>query len=700
MVYNPATDFLGLWRNIAGQVSKVEMPGLDYVVAALARAGLITLSVSATAPVVSQSVTAWLNTAVPSYSGEGVLYLWNTALDEYVAATPALFFDMLQTATGQNGVSWWASTGGPPANVVGNNGDFAIRTDEPGGIYGPKATGAWPALPLPGTTDIIGSTQLDETFGTTEGALIVRGPAVWQALELGAADTVLTSVGGLPAWGNVSNLLDTLFGDVQGSIFVRGAGGWETIGPSTAGSLLTTEGFGADPAWIAPPLAPMLNALNYGVVGDGVTNDNAAINAFLTTANTAGAVAFFPGNHSYNNGNGVITVPDYSTVLCGTGATFIRSTDIAGPSPYEVYTQAFIILGNHCRWSGGTLSNTAVLATSATSNTVATGAISFTTQTGLPLAGGVSFVRIWSRANPANRFEGTVSAYNPTTGALVLNAVADGGSGTFTDWNITFGAVYQCPIVLHGVTESTVEFVRAIGNWYAGLVMDGWNPSSGGSLAVTFCTLRNCFLESVQNRGIYLYGTCNDNVVSDNFIQGTSLITDYGLNCDPANAVGNVNSQSRNKISGNTVIAAAFQGFEFGDQCFYAQIVNNSAVGISNAAGVGFLVQYANGLAPQYNILTGNTAVQCSTGFVLSGCLYTVVTGGSAVAGLNGYVVQNNTAVASENSLQDILATGNAVGVSIGSGAVNTLVTGRSVANTSNLTDAGTGTISTNLVQT
>ena len=64
MAYNPATDFLALWRNIAGQVSKVEMPGLDYVMLALARAGLFTLVSSATAPMpltlsVEAPVLAW-----------------------------------------------------------------------------------------------------------------------------------------------------------------------------------------------------------------------------------------------------------------------------------------------------------------------------------------------------------------------------------------------------------------------------------------------------------------------------------------------------------------------------------------------------------------------------------------------------------------------------------------------------------------
>lgn len=249
MVYNPAADFLAIWRNIAGTVTKVEMPGLDYVVAALARAGLITVSVSATAPVVSQSTTAWLQAAVPSSSAEGTLFLWDPATSAYAAATPARLLYMLQAAAGQNGVSWWTSVGGPPLNTVGNNGDFAIRTDAPNGIYGPKAAGAWPASPVPGTADLLSSTTLDNTFGSTEGGLIVRGPVVWQALPVGAAHALMTSSGVLPQWETLSALMDAVFGSTQGSILYRAAGLWNDLLPGVANQVLASGGVGADPAW-------------------------------------------------------------------------------------------------------------------------------------------------------------------------------------------------------------------------------------------------------------------------------------------------------------------------------------------------------------------------------------------------------------------------------------------------------------------
>jgi hypothetical protein len=251
-MYNPATDFSALWRNIAGVVSKVEMPTLDLVVAALARAGLFTLVSSATAPVANQATTAWLDTQTPSWAGEGTLNLWNPVTTAYVPATAALFLDLLQASAGQNGVSWRTSTGGPPLNTVGNNGDFAVRLDEPNGIYGPKAAGAWPANPIPGTADVITSTALDNTFGVTAGALITRGVAAWQALELGAANTVLASIGGLPVWEGLSALFDIVFGAVEGALLVRGASTWGEVPPNTAGFILTDGGPGALPSYQVP----------------------------------------------------------------------------------------------------------------------------------------------------------------------------------------------------------------------------------------------------------------------------------------------------------------------------------------------------------------------------------------------------------------------------------------------------------------
>ena len=128
-------------------------------------------------------------------------------------------------------MSWWTSTGGPPSSTVGNNGDFAIRTDAPQGIYGPKALGVWPASPIPGTANVLTNLEMDNMFGTAAGQLIYRGPFAWQPLAIGSADAVLTPVSDVPRWGGLSALLDAVFGSVQGDILYRDMAAWKSLGP-------------------------------------------------------------------------------------------------------------------------------------------------------------------------------------------------------------------------------------------------------------------------------------------------------------------------------------------------------------------------------------------------------------------------------------------------------------------------------------
>ena len=93
MSYTPTTDFVALARAVTGGVQKAEMPGLDFIISALQRCGLIYCTISLTEPVANQSKTMWFVPATPSYSAEGTLKLWNGSA--YVAATPELFNDYL-----------------------------------------------------------------------------------------------------------------------------------------------------------------------------------------------------------------------------------------------------------------------------------------------------------------------------------------------------------------------------------------------------------------------------------------------------------------------------------------------------------------------------------------------------------------------------------------------------------------------------
>lgn len=100
MAYTPNTDFVGLWRSTAGGAAKSEMPGLDFVVAALNRTGLIKIVTAGVPPTVNQTTTAWFQPSSPSFSSEGILYLWDATSSSYKPATPALFAAYLQVALG------------------------------------------------------------------------------------------------------------------------------------------------------------------------------------------------------------------------------------------------------------------------------------------------------------------------------------------------------------------------------------------------------------------------------------------------------------------------------------------------------------------------------------------------------------------------------------------------------------------------
>jgi hypothetical protein len=117
MSYAPTTDFLGLLRQTPGGVRTERMPGLDYVTAALARAGMFQLSVSDTPPTLQQNTTAWFRPATPSWASEGTLYLWEADTAQYVPATPMLWSELFITTAAATNVQHIVTPG--PVNVGG-----------------------------------------------------------------------------------------------------------------------------------------------------------------------------------------------------------------------------------------------------------------------------------------------------------------------------------------------------------------------------------------------------------------------------------------------------------------------------------------------------------------------------------------------------------------------------------------------------
>lgn len=95
MSYNPLTDFLTLLRQSADGVDFERMPGLDYVVSAMARAGMFQLSVGQNPPLTNQPSTVWIKPSSPSWVAEGIIYLWDANAGAYALAVPALWRTLL-----------------------------------------------------------------------------------------------------------------------------------------------------------------------------------------------------------------------------------------------------------------------------------------------------------------------------------------------------------------------------------------------------------------------------------------------------------------------------------------------------------------------------------------------------------------------------------------------------------------------------
>lgn len=78
--------------------------------------------------------------------------------------------------------------------------------------------------------------------------------------------------------------------------------------------------------------------------------------------------------------------------------------------------------------------------TSTTSLLIEIGSKTFSTQLGEQYTDGIWLTAV-SAANATNWMYGQVTSYNTTTGALVLDIQAIGGSGTFADWNLSLTGV-------------------------------------------------------------------------------------------------------------------------------------------------------------------------------------------------------------------------------------------------------------------
>ncbi len=98
--------------------------------------------------------------------------------------------------------------------------------------------------------------------------------------------------------------------------------------------------------------------------------------------------------------------------------------------------------------------------TSTTSVVIGSGSKSLTVTASKSYQPGMS-VKIARTSSPSNWMYGDVTSYNSSTGALVVNVTIILGSGTFTDWTITFSAASDAdmdsPTFTGVVTAPTID---------------------------------------------------------------------------------------------------------------------------------------------------------------------------------------------------------------------------------------------------
>jgi hypothetical protein len=194
------------------------------------------------------------------------------------------------------------------------------------------------------------------------------------------------------------------------------------------------------------------------------------------------------------------------------------------------------------------------------------------------------------------------------TGARWFNGeLQHSGSG------IAVVSVNNCALRAASVTGAAVHNVAVTSvnsKWHVGVLMQ----------SATRCRAEGCHVSGVSSRAYYVYLSATDLSFVGCSVEGGSL-TAYGFCVNP-NGAGAAQSISMAQCS---AVNVALHGFELSDQTFDSKIVDCRVVG---AANTGFLVQKANGVFAQFNLISACQAINCATfGFQISDTFYNQING-------------------------------------------------------------------------
>ena len=182
-----------------------------------------------------------------------------------------------------------------------------------------SSVGAWG--PTMGMYDNLGNQWIPNTLGGTGGTQLLSVTLVSPAYITGPAPTnpvTVISQSGPTAQAQ----LNLTWSTSPGTLALQPSGGATVFG----GPVSYTATGGTTPRTAQDRAADVVNVLDYGAVGDGVTIDSAAIQAAATAIPSGGGVLWFPPGRTYLVDR--TTFLKSNTTVCGEGpASLIRAIE-------------------------------------------------------------------------------------------------------------------------------------------------------------------------------------------------------------------------------------------------------------------------------------------------------------------------------------------------------------------------------------
>lgn len=227
--------------------------------------------------------------------------------------------------------------------------------------------------------------------------------------------------------------------------YTTGSGIVQTVAPTfgaaaAAGYCAANGNGGAGPTGPAGSTGATGSTGSTGAAGagyGGTSTSALAAGSGLKTFTTQAGLAYLVGVPIRATSAGTPTIFMQGVVNSYSGTTLVIDvSEVGGVGTRADWNLSLIGIDGTAGTNG--TNGAGYTATTTTSVTVSTGSKTVTTQAGLAYVVG-SLVKIVSAATPANYVQGLATAYSGTS--LTVNATETGGSGSFTDGNITIAGL-------------------------------------------------------------------------------------------------------------------------------------------------------------------------------------------------------------------------------------------------------------------